>query len=61
MSVSDHSRSGPCPAPAGRDRGIAGRLLITGAALAFLAALLLWWRFGPSVFVDALGAVWTCL
>lgn len=37
------------------------KLVFAGAGLAFLAALLLWWRFGPTVFVDALNAVWTCL
>lgn len=47
--------------PAQPRRRIARELFVAGAGLAFLAAMMLWVRFGPTIFVDALGAVWTCL
>ena len=38
-----------------------GRVALVGFGLIAVAALSLWWRFGALVFVDAAGAVWSCL
>ena len=35
-------------------------LALAGLALLALAAGLLWYRFGPTVFFNALNAAWTC-
>jgi hypothetical protein len=58
-------RGRPAPdLPAGRftateSRGFE-RAALAGFGLIFVAALLLWWRYGPSVFVDGLAAAWRC-
>lgn len=57
MTLSHHPRTDSGSHTAGTLRA----LLAAGAGLPFAAALLLWWRFGPSVFVDGLNAAWTCL
>lgn len=36
-------------------------LALAGFGLIFLAAALLWLRFGTAVFIDSLTAVWNCI
>jgi hypothetical protein len=31
-----------------------------GFSLIFAAALLLWWRYGPTIVLDGLAAAWRC-
>ena len=33
---------------------------LAGFGLILVAALLLWLRFGPAIFLDSLSAVWSC-
>jgi hypothetical protein len=44
---------------ASRSRGL-DWAAAAGFGLIFVAALLLWWRYGPSVFIDGLAAAWSC-
>jgi hypothetical protein len=46
-------------APATEGRGLE-RAAVAGFGLIFAAALMLWWRYGPSVFIDGLAAAWRC-
>ena len=49
----------PLPSEAAAERSLL-RLALFGFSLIFVAAALLWARFGGAVFLDSLTAVWTC-